>query len=106
MDIEQQLKNALRSEDPGPQFTAAVLERVARGDAAAPVAHRRQWQLPMALAASVVVAVVGLSLLREYREAQRAAAAQQLAVALEITGAQLKEVQQRLNRTQQKENGI
>ena len=107
MDIEQRLKAALRPEDPGPDFTSAVLQRVARGEAAAP-RRVHHWQWPAALAASVVFAVVGFSMVQELREQHRQQVAQQLAVALEITSAQLNAVQQRLTRNEQtpKENGI
>ena len=108
MDIEQQLRDALRPDDPGPDFTNAVLQQVARREVAA-ARRLRQWRWPAALAASVAIAVVGFSMVQELREQQRAQVAQQLAVALEITSAQLNAVQQRLNHNDQnvqKENGI
>ena len=47
-----------------------------------------------------------LSLAELVNEAQRLQSAQQLAIALEITSSQLNHVQQKLNRTQNMENGI
>jgi len=104
MDIEESLRRALRAEEPAPDFTGRVLARVARGQAQS--RRRSRWQLPLALAASVVVAVAGLGIVQQQREAQRLQSARQLAMALEITSSQLNQVQQKLNRTQDQENGI
>jgi hypothetical protein len=103
MDIEESLRRALRAEEPAPDFTQRVMARVA----AQPQARRRaRWQVPLALAASCVLAVVALGIVQQQREAQRLHSAQQLAIALEITSSQLNQVQQKLNRTQDMENGI
>jgi hypothetical protein len=109
MDIEESLRRALRAEEPAPDFTGRVLARVARSQvqAAQPLARRRsRWQLPLALAASVVVAVAGLGIVQQQRESQRLQAARQLALALEITSSQLNQVQQKLIHTPNQENGI
>lgn len=111
MDIEESLRRALRAEDPPPDFTARVLARVesqAAAQAAAKTAVRRRarWQLPMALAASLFVVAVTAGIVQQQREAQRRHSAQQLAIALEITSSQLNQVQQKLNRNRNTENGI
>lgn len=103
MDIEESLRRALRAEEPPPDFTSRVMAKVAT---AAQSRRRARWQLPLALAASVVLAVVGLGIVRQQREAQQLHSAQQLAIALEITSSQLNQVQQKLNRKQNLENGI
>jgi hypothetical protein len=103
MDIEDSLRRALRVESPPPDFTRAVLARVVASDRAR---RRARWQLPLALAASLVVAVVGLTIFQQQREAQRQQSARQLAIALEITSSRLNQVQQRLNHNPNMENGI
>jgi len=103
MDIEESLRRALRVEEPPPDFTRRVMAKVAT---AAQARRRARWHLPLALAASVVLAVVGLGIVRQQREAQQLHSAQQLAIALEITSSQLNQVQQKLNRKQELENGI
>jgi hypothetical protein len=106
MDIEQQLRGALRPQDPGADFTAAVLQRAA-GKPANGVAASRRWKLPLALAASTLVAVIGLRLILQQRAQDRAVEAQQqLVLALEITSAHLNAVQQRLSRIESPEDGI
>jgi len=103
MDIEESLRRALRAEEPPPDFTSRVMAMVA---VTAQARRRARWQVPLALAASVVLAVVGLGIVQQQREAQRLHSAQQLAIALEITSSQLNQVQQKLNRKQTTENGI
>ncbi|HMA12325.1 MAG TPA: hypothetical protein VKO83_10585, partial [Steroidobacteraceae bacterium] len=80
-----------------------VMERVA---ANARARRRARWHIPFALAASLLVAAVGLVIVQQQREAERLHSAQQLAIALEITSSQLNLVQQKLNRKQNTENGI
>jgi Tfp pilus assembly protein PilX len=103
MNIEDTLRTALRPEDPGPDFTARVMERIG-------TSKRRPKQgqrLPLALAASVLVAAFGLVMLRQQVEQRRIQATQQqLRLALEITSEQLNQVQQRLVRNANEENGI
>lgn len=102
MDIEDSLRAALRPQDPGADFTAGVMAKIGSGRAA-PRSHRK-W--PLALAASVLATVAGLGVMQQVVERRRAeAAAQQLALAIEITSAQLNLVHQRLVRTEYEENG-
>jgi hypothetical protein len=104
MDIERSLQAALRPVDPPADFTAGVMARIARQQQQR--RRRARWQMPLALAASLVVAVVGLKIVMQQREAQRIETArQQLALALEITSSQLNGLQQKLNRNTM-ENGI
>jgi hypothetical protein len=104
MTLEQKLGEALRPVDPGPDFTAAVLARVQR---AQDQGHRRRsrWQVPVALAASLLVAFAGLALLQQQRDREAALQArQQLLLALSITSEQLNHVQQKLS-AKNEENG-
>ena len=54
----------------------------------------------------LMYSLVALGIVQQQREAQRLQSAQQLAIALEITSSQLNQVQQKLNRGQNMENGI
>lgn len=106
MDIENELAAALRAQDPGADFTAAVAARLKR-PAAAPVRPVRRWRLPAAMAASTLLAVFGAGMLRHQMQQQRMAeASQQLDLALAITSAQLNYVQQKLSFNDQVEDGI
>lgn len=110
MTLERQLQEALRAEDPGEDFTRAVLARVAAAKKTAPPARTRgglAWW-PSALAASVLATGIGLQALHVQVQQQRAReAGMQLAMALEITGYELNEVQRRLDRPEsnREENG-
>jgi len=95
-DLEERLRSALRPVDPGEEFTAQVLARVAREKESAGervTALRPRWRphLPwLALAASLLIAVVGVGFWQESRE--RAAgleAREQLREALRVTSEKL-----------------
>ena len=104
MNIEDTLRTTLRPEDPGPEFTARVMAGI---DAGKQPRQKRRWRLPLALAASVLVAAFGLVMLQQQAEQRRIESAQQqLRLALEITSEQLNQVQQRLARNGNEENGI
>lgn len=101
MNLEQQLREALRPSDPGEDFTAAVMARIPiDAIAAAPrkgLARRRGYW-PFALAASVLLAFIGTQQFLQHRQRERAFAAHvQLEQALAITSAELQQLQQRLN---------
>ncbi len=106
MDIEKQLEAALRVQDPGPDFTAAVMARLVQQ----PVINLRaatSWRLPVSLAASVRLTLVGAWLIeRQVQQDRIVVATQQLALALEIASEQLNQVQQKLSRNESQENGI
>jgi hypothetical protein len=109
MHIEKDLVSALRAQDPGPDFTKAVLARVARPSAPAVAAVRQasRWRLPMSLAASVLVMTLGAWLVdRQLQQQRSVAAGEQLAMALAITSAQLNNVQQKISRNADPEDGI
>lgn len=104
MNIEDTLRTTLRPEDPGPEFTARVMAGINAGKQPR---QKRGWRLPLALAASVLVAAFGLVMLQQQAEQRRIESAQQqLRLALEITSEQLNQVQQRLARNGNEENGI
>jgi ABC-type nickel/cobalt efflux system permease component RcnA len=106
MHIEKDLVSALRAQDPGPDFTKAVLARVARPSAPA-VRPASRWRLPMSLAASVLVMTFGAWLVdRQLQQQRNVAAGEQLAMALAITSAQLNNVQQKISRNADPEDGI
>lgn len=108
MTLEDRLKDQLRPVDPGEDFTARVLARVAAEKPAAtapvaglPPALRRLSAAPRwALAASVLLAVGAGVLLHGHLQRERSASsARQLALALELTSHQLQHLHQRLDRT-------
>jgi uncharacterized integral membrane protein len=106
MDIEKQLEGALRAQDPGPAFTAAVLAKLSQ-PAVMTQRPASRWRLPLSLAASVLAAVLGgLLIERQLQQNRIEAASEQLVLALTITSQQLNEVQQKLSRNDSQENGI
>jgi hypothetical protein len=125
MDIERELRAALRPQEPGPDFTATVLRRVQQGDAVlsstaysdaarADVAGKsaagarpfRSWRIPVSLAASVALAFIGVRLIGYQQQHDQAAYAhQQLVMALTITSNELAQLQQKLSPHNAQENG-
>jgi hypothetical protein len=114
--LERALQASLRPLDPGADFTAALMARLATAPpgaastAMAPSArHRRLHSASLALAASVVVALaVGWQVL-DVRAAQRAELARlhtQLLLALEITSERLGMAQQRIEQYQSQEKNL
>jgi uncharacterized protein YlxW (UPF0749 family) len=101
MNLEQQLREALRPRDPGEDFTATVMARIPV-DANVPLPRkglaRRRSYWSFALAASVLLAFFGTQQFLQNRQRERAFAAHvQLEQALAITSAELQQLQQRLN---------
>jgi hypothetical protein len=106
MPIENDLAGALRAQDPGPDFTKAVLARVARPPALV-VRKAVRWRLPVSLAASVLLVTMGSWLIeRQLQQQRNVEAGEQLAMALAITSAQLNNVQQKISRNDSLEDGI
>jgi hypothetical protein len=103
MEIEESLRRALNTEEPRADFTSRVLARVS---AKVQPPRRPHWRWPAALAASVVMAAIGVGIVHVELEAQRVNSARQLAIALEITSSQLNQVRRLLNRSTTKEDGI
>ena len=106
MNIEQQLRDALRPEEPDAGFAARVQARIAAQTAtpAAPSGNsRRRWLLPTALAATLLLAV-GIAQQvsqrnEQSREQQRELIAHaQLMQALAITSSRLDTVHRHLER--------
>ncbi len=114
--LERALQASLRPIDPGADFTAALMARLATApaDAARPVtvpaAHQRRWHsASLALAASVVVALTVSWQLLDVRAAQRAEQDRihsQLLLALEITSERLGLAQQRIEQFQSQEKNL
>jgi hypothetical protein len=114
--LERALQASLRPVDPGADFTAALMARLATAqpEAASPAMayntrHRRLHSASLALAASVVVALAVSWQLLDVRAAQRAEQARihtQLLMALEITSERLGVVQQRIEQYQSQENHL
>ena len=114
--LERALQASLRPVDPGADFTSAVQARLAT---AVPVPRadrretlpsiRRLYSMALPLAASIVLALaVGWQLqdLRAAQRAEQARAHMQLLLALEITGDQLGQTQQRIEQYQLQENKL
>ena len=96
-DLEDRLRQALRPVDPGEDFTARVLARVASEEAREPrtgipgprsVPRRFLWA-PVALAASLAAAVVIRHAWQERREMEGLQARKQLIQALRVTSQKL-----------------
>jgi hypothetical protein len=90
--FEEQLRTALRREEPDANFSTSVLARLAEE-----TDHRAWWRLPLpqlrfAIAMALLVAVLGLGLYRHEQQRRRAegqAARQQVMIALRIAGAKI-----------------
>ena len=97
MDIEQRLRASLNAREPEPDFEARVMARLSVvGGATVPSRRRFTWRIPVSLAATTCA--VAFALHFHGVQQREARAGQQLALALEITSAQLNLVQQRLGR--------
>jgi hypothetical protein len=97
MNLENDLRRALRSESPAPGFASRVLERieaerrVAQGQAARP----RRWWWRAAAASLMLTALAGgwtAHEIRERREGERAK--EQVLVAMRIAGEKVRYAQQ------------
>jgi len=96
-DLDKELREALRPLDPGADFTARVLARLAADPAAAAtrgsrgarlVPRRRPW-IPLALAASLVAGLVLGVQWRERRELRGLQARRELIEALRVSSQKL-----------------
>jgi negative regulator of sigma E activity len=87
-DLDNTLRKALRPIDPGEQFTARVLARVA-----AEPRRSRRWQrvvwLPAALAAGLVLVLVAVHVWHVRQEEAGLAARDQVMEALRVTSEKL-----------------
>jgi hypothetical protein len=112
--LERALQASLRPVDPGADFTAALLARLATaspgpvsGAVRPNMRYRRVHSASLALAASLVTALVVGWQLREVhvqQEAQQVRIHTQLLLALEITSESLGHAQQRIEQYQSQEN--
>jgi len=111
--FEEELRRALKREEPGEDFTAKVLAKIAQENGSIKVerrnilAHLRslvlgQWQFaPALLFLFVVVSVFGY---RQHQQTLRGEAAKEkLLSAMHIAGAELREAQSRVRRIQSPE---
>ena len=96
-DLEKELRQALRPVDPGEEFTARVLARVAaepaaataRASGAAPLMARQRLWIPLALAASLAAALVLGVQWHERRELRGLEARRELIEALRVSSQKL-----------------
>jgi hypothetical protein len=113
--FEEELKQALKRQEPAGDFTARVLARCAREDA-----RKRSgfwdsfWATPawrLGAAAAALVFVAGGTVYEQYeqherevkREVRGMAAKRQLILAMRIAGTKLQEVQQRVKESERVE---
>jgi hypothetical protein len=82
--FENELREALRPVDPDEDFASRVMSRI-RFERP----RRRNWQMPAALAASLILGVVLVHAWQVQRERQGLQARQQLMEALRVTGEKL-----------------
>jgi hypothetical protein len=110
--FEEELKQALKREEPAGDFTARVLARCAQEDAKKRSGFWHSfWATPAwrlgAVAAALVVLAGGTAFEQHEREVRREvrgmAAKRQLILAMRIAGTKLQEVQQRVKESEQAE---
>jgi hypothetical protein len=106
--FEEELKQALRREEPGTDFTARVLARCAGADAKTRAGFWRNvwsvptWRLGVATAAVALLMLVGGTAYQQHEhEVKGLAAKRQLLLAMHIAGTKLQEVQQRVKESKQ-----
>src|SRR5437868_3558220 len=96
--FEDDLREALRRQEPSSDFSQRVLERIASRAPAPRTVRPRAWRwpswTPLAVAACVLVSLVGSFEYRNYRAGQRAK--QELVVALHIAGSKLNLAQKKV----------
>lgn len=98
MNLDDELKSALRRQEPSPDFAARVLARVAD----APVRRTRQpwirWAAP--IAAALILAAGGI----EYRDYQGERAKAQVMLAMRIAGGKLNKAQKKVQMLNHRSN--
>lgn len=97
MNLDHELRQALRRPDPPPGFEQRVLSRIAGRDPgpALPVRHRRRW-LALPLAASLVGAFAWGHHLQVQRRATAERAAYEVSLGLQIASEKLLAVQKKV----------
>ena len=91
MNFEDELKSALRREDPSPDFPARVLARVAATPVRRVTRSRIRWVA--AVAAALLLAAGGL----EYRDYRGELAKDQVLLAVRIAGSKLNKAQKKVH---------
>jgi len=99
--FEEELKRALKRQEPAADFTARVLARCAQEDAKARSGFWQAfWTAPAwrlsAVAAALLLVAGGTAYQQHEREVRGMAAKRQLILAMRIAGTKLQEVQQRV----------
>jgi hypothetical protein len=89
MNLEDEIRAALRRREPSPDFTARVLARVS----AAPARPRRPWVRWVAAMAASVLLAAGAAEYRHYRGEQ---AKSQVMLAVKIAAAKLNKVHKKV----------
>ena len=101
MNIEQDLRRALKRKPAPPDLADRVLARISQSPAASGVVPSRASGVRRWLAAAAVFALVATGAARYYVDQQAAAEAerakQEIGIALQITSEKLALVQQRVN---------
>jgi hypothetical protein len=106
--FEEELKQALKREDPGADFTARVLAKCTQADERAEHSFWRvSWLMPAwrvgAVAAGLIVLAGGTAYEHHQHEVKGMAAKRQLLLAMRIAGTKLQEVQERVKESEQVE---
>lgn len=96
MDLERRLRESLAAREPPEDLTGAVLTSLQdRGRKVAPPRRTLRWQLPAALAATVLIVASGLHW-QGMRQQRANRNYEQLVLALHITSHELSRFQQKL----------
>jgi len=91
MNLEDELRSALRREPSPPEFRAKVMARVP---------HSRSWMMPIAAVLAFAALVpVGAFEYRQREQARAIKARNDLALALRITRAKLQQTRDRVHRS-------
>ncbi len=101
--FDDELRQALRREDPGPDFTRRVLEKVGQASACQPKSWwqslwPQSWTVRWAALAACLLLVFGGLRYQEHRrvQAEGEAAKEKLVLALRIAGTKLHSAQERV----------
>jgi len=90
MNLEDELRSALRRHEPSPDFTARVLARVAATPARTPARYWMRWATAVAAALVLAVGAVG------YRQYEGERAKSQVLLAMRITASKLNKAQKKV----------
>jgi hypothetical protein len=101
MKLDDELRDALRREEPSAGFANRVLARTERRAAGS---WFGAWRWSLAGALSILLALAGFEFRREQQRAAGERAKQELLTALRITGSKLQLVQRKVQRINQQVN--